>query len=190
MRPFDAPPWRLFATWLALGARSWGGGAATLLMIRRVAVEEQGWVSAEEFTRLWAICQIAPGINLLGLTVLLGWRVGRSWGVALALLGLLLPSVTITAALTAAYAGVRELPVTQAALRGVVPATIGLGLLLSWQMGVPLLRQARAVGRLDLLVAAGLLAGAAAVELLWRPPVFVVLIGAGAIGALYGWLRA
>jgi chromate transporter len=188
--PSNTAPWRLFTTWLGLGARSWGGGAATLLMIRREAVERHGWVGDEEFTRLWAICQIAPGINLLALTVLLGWRVGRAWGAALALLGLLLPSVAITAALTAAYAGVRDLPVTQAALRGVVPATVGLGLLLSWQMGTPLLRQARAAGARDLAVAAGILAGAAAVELVWRPPVFAVLIGAGAIGALYWWLSA
>lgn len=183
-------PWSLFVAWLGLGARSWGGGAATLLMIRREAVEKRGWLSGEEFTRYWAICQITPGINLLGLTTLIGWRVGRVWGAALALLGLLLPSVTITAALTAAYAAVRELPATQAALRGVVPATVGLGLLLSWQMGAPLLRQARAEGRPDLVVAAALLGGAMLATLLWSPPPIAVLLGAGALGALYAWLRA
>jgi chromate transporter len=183
-------PCSLFVTWLGLGARSWGGGAATLLMIRRTVVEDRGWMSGDEFTHAWGICQVTPGINLLGLTVLIGWRVGRAWGAALALLGLLLPSVTITAALTAAYAAVRELPAMQAALRGVVPATVGLGLLLSWQMGAPLVRQARAESRASLLVAVGLLGGAALAQLLWRPPVLAVLLGAGAIGALYGWLRA
>ena len=183
-------PWSLFATWLSLGARSWGGGAATLLMIRRTVVEDRGWMSAEEFTHAWAICQLTPGINLLGLTVLIGWRVGRAWGATLALLGLLLPSVTITAALTAIYAGVRELPAVQAALRGVIPATVGLGLLLVWQMGVPLLRQARDEGRASLLVAAGILGGAALVQLLWAPPVVAVLLGGGLLGALGGWLRA
>jgi chromate transporter len=185
-----ATPWRFFAIWLGLGARSWGGGAATLLMIRREAVERQGWLSADEFTRFWAICQIAPGINLLGLTVLIGWRVGRVWGAALAVLGLMLPSVAITAALTAVYAGVRELPATQAALRGVVPATVGLGLLLSWQMGVPLLRQAHGEGRPSLLVAAALMGGAALVAWVWSPPVIAVLLGAGALGALYAWVSA
>ena len=183
-------PWSLFATWLSLGARSWGGGAATLLMIRRTVVEDRGWMSAEEFTRTWAICQLTPGINLLGLTVLIGWRMGRAWGAALALLGLLLPSVTITAALTAIYAGVRELPAMQAALRGVIPATVGLGLLLAWQMGVPLLRQARDDGRASLLVAVGILGGAALVQLLWAPPVIAVLLGGGLLGALGGSLRS
>lgn len=182
--------WAIFTIWLSLGARSWGGGAATLLMIRRAVVEERAWFSAEEFTRAWAICQMTPGINLLGLTVLIGWRVGRAWGAALALLGLLLPSVTITAALTAVYASVRELPAMQAALRGVVPATVGLGLLLSWQMGAPLIRQAHTESRGSLLVAAILLVGAALVQLLWQPPVIAVLLGAGLLGALWGWLSA
>jgi len=85
---------------------------------------------------------------------------------------------------------VRELPAVQAALRGVIPATVGLGLLLAWQMGVPLLRQARDEGRANLLVAAGILGGAALVQLLWAPPVLAVLLGGGLLGALGGWLRA
>ena len=183
-------PLTLFTIWLALGAQSWGGGAATLLMIRREVVERRGWMSGDEFTRSWAICQVAPGINLLGLTALIGWRVGRAWGVAVALLGLLLPSVAITALLTAAYASVREQPAVQAALRGVVPATVGLGLLLIWQLAVPIVRQAGRESRANLLVALALLAGSALVSYLWGPPVIAILLGAGALGALYGWLMA
>jgi chromate transporter len=181
-------PLALFTTWLALGAQSWGGGAATLLMIRREVVERRGWMSGEEFTRSWAICQVAPGINLLGLTALIGWRIGRAWGVLLALLGLLLPSVAITALLTAAYASVREQPAMQAALRGVVPATVGLGLLLIWQLAVPLLRQAGRESKANLLAALALLAGSALVAFVWRPPVIAILLGAGVLGALYSWL--
>lgn len=183
-------PWTLFVTWLSLGAQSWGGGAATLLMIRREVVERRGWMSGEEFTRSWSICQVAPGINLLGLTTLIGWRVGRVWGVLVALLGLLLPSVAITALLTAIYAAVREQPAVQAALRGVVPATVGLGLLLTWQLVVPLVRQARRESRANLLVTLALLAGSTLVASLWQPPVIAILLGAGALGALYSWLSA
>lgn len=181
--------WALFRTWLALGAQSWGGGSATLMLIRRELVERRGWLSEADFTRFWAISQIAPGINLLGMTVLIGWRLGHARGAALALLGLLLPSVTLTAALTAAYASVRELPLVAQALRGVVPATVGIGLLLTWQMGVPLLLEARREGGASLLVALALLLGSIGVTLLWRPPVIAVLLGAGLLGALWGWAR-
>lgn len=121
---------QLFKAWFALGAQSWGGGSATLLMIQREVVERRGWMSPADFARAWAICQIAPGINLLGLTILIGWRLRRASGAAIALLGLLLPSVTLTALLTAIYASFRDEPRADAALRGVVPATVGLGGLL------------------------------------------------------------
>src|SRR5438105_7826591 len=96
-----SPSPRLFLrVWLGLGLQSFGGGAATLTLIRRAAVEQYGWLSEAEFTRAWALVQIAPGINLLALTILIGRRTLGAKGIALALLGLLLPSVTVTVLLT------------------------------------------------------------------------------------------
>src|SRR5262245_46439477 len=121
-------PWQQLLIWLNIGIQSFGGGAATLYLIRRAAVEQHGWLTDEEFTRYWGICQISPGINLVGLSILIGWRVARWLGVALALAGLLVPSAAITVALTAGYASVEQVPVVRAALRGMAPATVGLGL--------------------------------------------------------------
>jgi chromate transporter len=176
--------------WLGLGSQSWGGGSATLLLIQREVVERRGWMSDAEFTRSWAICQIAPGINLLGLTVLIGWRLRRAAGAAVSLLGLLLPSVTLTAMLTAVYAAVRAQPLAEAALHGVVPATVGLGAALSWQLGWPLIAGSRREGRASLAVSLALLAGSGLAELLWRPPVILVLLACGALGALWGAAQA
>lgn len=116
-----------------LGFQAFGGGATTLTLIRRNVVEQQGWLSEAEFTRDWALVQIVPGINLLGLTILIGRRVAGAKGVALALLGLLLLSVTLTILLTALYERIQHLEVVRAALRGVIPATVGLGLLTTLQ---------------------------------------------------------
>jgi chromate transporter len=179
----------LFAIWFNLGIQSWGGGSATLLLIRREVVERRAWMEAEEFTRAWAICQIAPGINLLGLTLLIGWKVRRAAGASVALLGLLLPSVTITALLTAGYAAVRTSPTVAAALQTVVPATVGLGLLLAWQMGFPLMKQAHWRGPTDLLMSGLILVGSAAALFFWQPPVIMILIAGGLIGALWRTIR-
>ncbi|HEX6632163.1 MAG TPA: chromate transporter, partial [Gemmatimonadaceae bacterium] len=70
--------------------QSFGGGSATLYLIRRAAVTRNRWLTDEEFARYWGICQIAPGINILGLVILIGWRVAGAAGIALALGGLLL----------------------------------------------------------------------------------------------------
>ena len=185
------PPLAEFVrAWAGVGVQSFGGGSTTLYLMRREMVERRGWVSDEEFTRYWGIVQIAPGINLIGQTVLIGWRVAGAPGVALALAGLLLPSVAITVLLTAGYATVRELPAVGEALRGVVPATVGLGLLLMVQMARPPLAASRAEGRASLALSVAVLLGSALAAWLTRAPVVAVLWGAGALYALAHWRMA
>lgn len=181
---------RLLAVWLGLAAQSFGGGTATQYLIYRAFVERRGWVSPEEFGRAWAICQLAPGINLLALTVLIGWKLGRAGGVAVSLVGLLLPSVAITVGMTALYAQVRAVPSVQAALRGVIPATVGLGLLMSWRIARPLLVESRREGRAMLLIAGGALLGSAALVAVLDAPVMLALAAGGGIAAGASWGRA
>lgn len=184
----QAPPLATFLrAWAGVGVQSFGGGSTTLLLMRREMVERRRWVSEEEFTRAWGIVQIAPGINLIGQAILIGWRVAGAPGVALALTGLLLPSVAITVLLTAAYATVRELPLVNAALRGVIPATVGLGLLLTVQMARPPLAESRAEGRASLLFSLAILGGSAVAAGVARAPVLLVLWGCGALCALVHW---
>lgn len=175
--------WAFFRVWLRLGLQSFGGGTATLFLIRRAVVERYGWMSGAELTRAWAICQMSPGINLLGLTILVGWRVHRAAGIVLALAGLLLPSVAITVIMTALYAQLRALAVVQAAVRGITPGTVGLGLLLALQMARPLLRPNAREGRAGLLLGLGLVAGSALVAWLARVSVVWILLGAGLVSA-------
>ena len=189
--PRARPPslWRLLRIWLGIGAQSFGGGSATLYLIRRAAVERHGWLTDEEFARYWGICQIAPGINILGLVILIGWRVAGALGVAMALSGLLLPSAAITVALTAVYSNIKQASVVRAALSGVVPATVGLGLLLTYSMVGPLLRAAWREGRASTAVTGALLLGSTLATALGHAPVLAVLWGAGGLSALAQWQR-
>jgi chromate transporter len=179
----------LFRTWFGIGAQSFGGGAATLTMIRRAAVEQHAWMTDGEFTRYWGICQIAPGINILGITILIGWRVGQAMGALAALLGLLLPSATLTILLTAAYASIRDLPAVQSAVRGVIPATCGLGLLLAWRMARPPLEESRREGSASLGVSIAAVFGSALLVGVVGAPVIGVLWGCGGVVALLTWLQ-
>lgn len=188
--PLPPSAWRVLWIWSALGLQSFGGGAATLYLIRRAVVDQQRWLSADEFTRSWAVCQIAPGINLLGLTILVGWHVGRVRGVLLALAGLLIPSVVLTILLTALYAQIQALGWVQAGMNGLIPATVGLGLLLAAQMARPLLRESQREGRLSLALSVALLLGSAALAAFTTISVLWLIWGAGLIGAVLSWRRA
>jgi chromate transporter len=170
--------------WLAVGLQSFGGGMATLALIRRGFVEERSWITEEEFTRLWAICQLAPGINLIAFAILIGRRLGGAAGAAAALAGMLLPSAAITVAMTAAYASIRESAQVKAALSAVIPTTVGIGLATAIKMGAPLIAAGRRGGAVRLAAAILILGGSALALGLLRLPIVLVLAESGLAGAL------
>jgi len=182
--------WSLLRIWFFLGVQSFGGVMATLYLIRRAAVARYRWLTAEEFSRDWALCQAAPGINLLCMTILVGRQVAGLPGAVVAMVGLLLPSVSITIVMIALYADLRNLPVVKAALHGIVPATVGLGLLLTYNMAQPLVNASRHESRRNLAVSVIILVGSALAVVVWELPVLLVLISAGLLGALSMWQHA
>jgi chromate transporter len=175
--------WNLLKVWLALSVQSFGGGTATLALIRRAAVDEQKWLSDAEFGRFWGLVQLAPGINLLALTILIGRRVAGTRGIALSLVGLLLPSVSLTVLLTAGYVRVQHSLWVQAALRGIVPAVVGLGLVTAGQIALPLLQSSRRKGAGAMVLSLLVLLGAAAAAWLGHLPVLVILLSGGLLCA-------
>lgn len=155
-----------------------------MALIRRKAVIEHKWITEERFNRDWALCQMTPGINLIALTILVGKQVAGVRGVLFCLAGLLLPSAFITAILTAGFLTIRDLPSVQGALRGILPATVGLGLVTACQMAHQPLRTSLKRGSWQIVFAVILLLGSGA--LLWtkRASVMTVLLLAGGIGAV------
>lgn len=175
----------LARAWAGIGWQSFGGGATTFTLIERAVVRDHEWLTEGEYLHDLALAQLAPGINLLGLTILIGKRLGGAPGIVVALCGLLLPSVAVTVLMTAGYAEVARHSGVQAALRGIIPATVGLGLLTAY--GLARVQLSRAEGR---WLNGILLAGSAVVMACWHPPVIAVLVGAGLFGALVEMARA
>jgi chromate transporter len=180
----SAPPpnigaWKLLTIFTLIGIQSFGGGSATLLLIRRAMVNKRNWISEDEFTRYFALCQIAPGINLIALCILIGNKLAKFGGIMACLAGMLLPSVIITALLTAGFSVVQTWTPMQAALKGIVPATAGLSLVLAWELARPLLKQSYSEAKSSLAVSVGLIVSAAfLLAFLHLPVIFVLLIGA------------
>src|SRR5438128_7174915 len=117
---------RLTRSWVTVGTQSVGGGTSTLLLIRRLAVERERWVSAREFGEAWALSRLSPGIHLVALAGLIGRRIAGWRGVVAAVAGMMIPAATITVALTAAYGLIAASPIAHAALAGVAPVTGGM----------------------------------------------------------------
>jgi chromate transporter len=171
--------WRIFVTFLLIGLQSFGGGSATFLLIHQVCMK-QDWMDEDEFIKNWAICQLSPGINLIKFTILIGNRL-RSWrGVLAATSGLVVPSALVTALMTAFYTLYKDQPAIQAAMRGILPATIGLSLAMSANLAVPVFKAAKGEGGVRLLVQVVIVVLATvSMALGWLSPLLVMLGAAG-----------
>jgi chromate transporter len=187
----DSPPLRrqLFI-WLRIGSTSFGGGQGTRLNVYRAFVEEGGWMSPLEFAEAWAVCQIGPGMSLIALAALIGFRFAKGAGAAVALLGLLVPSGLITVGITIVYLRLDEYPLTQAGLRGIVAAVLGLAIANVIITARPLLAASFEKGLSMLLVAVVLILTDAIVFAVVNPPVLAVLLPSAVVFAVCSILRA
>ena len=176
--------WRLFRIWSGIGLQSFGGGASTLFLIQREFVEKHSWVGPEEILRYWNLCLFTPGINLIALTVLIGRKLGGPRGIAVSLAGMLLPSATITCLLAVGFQIVQHTPAIQAILRGVVPATAGVMLLVGVGFAEPLLKRVRKEGVLRAIISLLVVVFCFVALVVLKLSVIVVLPLAAVVGAI------
>jgi chromate transporter len=166
--------------WVAVGTQSVGGGTSTLLLIRRLAVERAGWMSAREFGEAWALSQLSPGIHLVALAGLIGRRVAGWRGVLVSVAGMMIPASAITVALTAGYASIADSALARAALAGIAPVTGGMTIAAAGLLVQAAARHGRAHLAIDLAVASV----AVLIAALTAIPPLAAIVGAGVIGAI------
>ncbi len=177
--------WQLFRLWAGVGLQSFGGGASTTFLIQRAFIEKHRWLSMEEFMHLWSLCLLTPGINLIALTVLIGKKLGGTRGIVASLAGMLLPSAAITCLLAALFKQVEHVAAAQAVLRGVIPATGGIMLLVGLNFALPLIRRGYKEGVVYLLGSGIIMIACALAVILLKLSVVIVVLGAVFLGALF-----
>ncbi|HEY4373852.1 MAG TPA: chromate transporter [Burkholderiales bacterium] len=115
----------LFIIFFQLSFLAFGGGNTIVPEMQRQVVEVEHWISAQEFTALFALAQAAPGPNLM-IVPMLGWRIAGFAGLAVTSIANFLPSSIITVLAMRAwnkYKDHRWRPVIQA---GLLPMTVGV----------------------------------------------------------------
>jgi chromate transporter len=136
----QATDWlHLFLHFLALSLLSLGGAIATAPDMHRYLVSEQHWLTDPQFSSSVALAQAAPGPNVL-FVALVGWNVGLNagdmltgvLGMAVAIVGILLPSTIVTYNATRWAQRNRELRVVRAFKQGMGPVVVGLVLATGW----------------------------------------------------------
>jgi chromate transporter len=167
----------LFGHCLLLSLLAIGGAIATVPDLQRIVVVEHGWLSATDFTGSVALAQAAPGPNLLFVAVV-GYNALGLAGALAAMLGVLLPSTTLTLVITRWGSRRRDTRGVKAFMAGMAPMTLGLLLSTGWLLAAPVVQRPVAV----VLLAATVLA-------MWRTRLNPLwLLGAGAIAGAIGWI--
>ncbi len=168
----------LAATFNKVSLASFGGGLSA--WSRRVVVEERRWLSDEEFLSAMTICRVLPGANQVNLAVFVGTELRGRPGALAAVLGLTAIPVVLVLLLGWLYFANRDLPETQAVLRGMAAASVGLSFSMAYKTGQKALRSA---------VAWGLFGAAFVFSALFRVPLLALLAVLGPLGMWWAWPR-
>lgn len=169
-------PLTLFLAFLKACGLTLGGGYATLQPLRKKIVEENAWMSQEDFARILALAQAMPGILTVNLSVYIGHRLGGWRGGVVALAGTLLPPFVILVIIASFFEDIRSLPGISGFLRGARPAIVALILLPCLQMWHS--------WKVSLSTVWIPVAGAIGIGLVGISPVYII-VGFVALGVLY-----
>jgi len=178
----------LFLHFLSLSLLSVGGAITTAPDMHRFLVDHRAWLSDPQYSASIAIAQAAPGPNVL-FVALLGWNVGLNaaglptalLGMFLAMLGIMLPSTTLTYLAARWGHENRELRAVRAFKQGLAPIVIALLVATGWILATG---SSYAVRDWPIWLIATV-----STVIVWRTKLHLLwLLGAGAAIGWMGWI--
>ena len=179
----------LFGQYMLLSMLSISGAITTVPDMHRYLVDQNRWLTDAQFTSSIAIAQAAPGPNVL-FVGLMGWNVGlnagggigggpQAWmlgglGLSITMLGILLPSTTLTYFATRWAHRNRARRGVRAFKQGMAPVVVGLLVATGWVLAVGNTTADAPAWHLYLVTAASAL-------IVWRTRIHLLwLLGVGA----------
>jgi len=150
----SAADWLMLLThFLSLSLLAIGGAVSTLPDMHRILVNQNHWLLEGQFSASVALAQAAPGPNVL-FVALLGWNVGLNasgapagsslaWayglaGMTVTMLGVLVPSTTLTLVASRWAHQNRELRWVRAFKQGMAPVVMALLMATGWILSTSL----------------------------------------------------
>ena len=145
-------------------------------------VEERRWLTAKQFSEVYALCAFLPGGNIINFSVIFGSRMRGAAGALAVVGGLLRPPMVLITVVGALFARYGDLPALRHMLTGVASAAAGLMIATVAKIARPLFRNCAMAGPLIALstfTAIGIMH--------WPLPLVLVVLVPVSIGA--AWMR-
>ncbi len=125
---------KLFLTFSGMSVLLFGGGFVFIPLIQQIVVQEQGWLTRQEFIDAVALGQITPGPILIS-AAFIGYKVMGLLGAAIATVAIFLPPALLMLVSAHFLMRVQKSLAARAVLRGIRSAVIGMIAAAAWSIG-------------------------------------------------------
>lgn len=167
----------LFFSTLYISAFTFGGGYVIVTFMKRKFVDELHWIDEQEMLDMTALAQSSPGAIAVNAAILVGWRVEGLPGMAVAVLGSILPPMVILSAISFIYQAFASNLYVALVLKGMQAGVAAVILDVVCDLGGDVLKT-RSVLFIGLMVAAFV------VSSLFQVNVILIILAATAFGVL------
>ena len=154
-----------------LSLLAFGGGNAILPEMQHQVVTVHHWMTAEQFSSMFAMAQAAPGPNMM-IVPLVGWHVAGPMGLMVTSLAKFGPSSIITIYALKFWNNFKDNPLRTKFEKALKPITVGLVLVSAWIIAQASAQNALLIAIVTLTICLSLFRNI--------HPVWLMLIGAGA----------
>ena len=118
--------WKLYITFVKIGAFMFGGGYSMLPLLSRELVDRLGWTSEEELLDYFAIAQCTPGVIAINTATFIGQKRAGFIGGALATLGVITVPFILVIIIVSTLMRFWHLPAVTSAFHGIRIAVAAL----------------------------------------------------------------
>ncbi|HPL82116.1 MAG TPA: chromate transporter [Anaerolineaceae bacterium] len=169
--------WTLFINMLYISTFTFGGGFVIVNFMRKAFVEKLGWIDEDEMLDLIAIAQSSPGAIAVNASILVGQRVAGFPGMAVSVLGTILPPMIILTVISFFYEAFATNKYVNLMLKGMQAGVAALILDVVFDLTINLSKRQRPIHVL-------MLATAFIATFLFKVNVVFIILAAALIGVI------
>lgn len=169
----------LFFSMMYISTFTFGGGFVIITFMKRKFVDELNWIDEKEMLDLTALAQSSPGAIAVNAAILVGWRVAGFRGMISAVLGTILPPMTILSILSFFYTAFASNYYVALTLKGMQAGVAAVILDVVCSLGASVLHTKSVSYSL-------IMAGAFTATFLFHINVVYIIVASGIIGILLG----
>ena len=118
--------WKLYVSFLKIGALMFGSGYTMLPLLTREIVEHRNWVTEEEMLDYFALAQCAPGVIAVNTATFIGQKRGGWAGAAAAIAGVITAPILAILLVATVLLQFWNLPIVVSIFNGVRVAVAAL----------------------------------------------------------------